>query len=70
MNKARLLTGFIFVSLLATTVPDAQEWGTPAFAVERRYEVAEASTFATPVLLGSNILVRDATGLILLTTGK
>ena len=44
--------------------------GTPAFAVERRYEVAEASTFAMPVLLGSNILVRDATGLILLTAGK
>ena len=42
---------------------------TPAFAVERRYEVAQASTFATPVLLGSNILVRDATGLILLTAG-
>jgi outer membrane protein assembly factor BamB len=41
--------------------------GTPAFAVERRYEVAEAATFATPVLLGSNILVRDATGLMLLT---
>ncbi|HKG97291.1 MAG TPA: PQQ-binding-like beta-propeller repeat protein [Pyrinomonadaceae bacterium] len=44
--------------------------GTPAFAVERRYEVAEASTFAMPVLLGSNILVRDPTGLILLTPGK
>ena len=44
--------------------------GTPAFAVERRYEVAEASTWAMPVLLGSNILVRDATGLILLTPGK
>ena len=44
--------------------------GTPAFAVERRYEVAEASTFAMPVLLGSNILVRDATGLILLTAAK
>jgi len=44
--------------------------GTPAFTVERRYEVAESSTFATPVLLGSNILVRDATGLILLTAGK
>jgi outer membrane protein assembly factor BamB len=43
---------------------------TSAFAVERRYEVAEASTFAMPVLLGSNILVRDATGLILLTTTK
>ena len=43
---------------------------TPSFAVERRYEVAEASTFATPVLLGSNILVRDATGLNMLTTTK
>lgn len=41
--------------------------GAPAFAVEHRYEVAESSTFATPVLLGSNIVVRDATGLILLT---
>lgn len=44
--------------------------GTSSFAVERRYEVAEAATFATPVLLGSNILVRDATGLMLLTAGK
>ena len=43
---------------------------TPAFAVERRYEVAEAATWAMPVLLGSNILVRDATGLMLLTAGK
>ena len=41
--------------------------GAPAFAVEHRYEVAESSTFATPVLLGSNILVRVATGLMLLT---
>lgn len=41
--------------------------GAPAFTVERRYEVAESSTFATPVLLGSKILVRDATGLMLLT---
>ena len=41
--------------------------GTPAFAVERRYEVAESSTWSMPVLLGSNILVRDATGLMLLT---
>jgi outer membrane protein assembly factor BamB len=44
--------------------------GAPAFAVERRYEVAEASTWAMPVLLGSNILIRDATGLIMLTIGK
>jgi outer membrane protein assembly factor BamB len=45
--------------------------GTPAFALERRYDdVAQASTFAMPVLLGSNILVRDATGLMLLTAGN
>ena len=44
--------------------------GTSSFTVERRYEVSEAATFATPVLLGSNILVRDATGLMLLTAGK
>ena len=43
---------------------------TPAFTVEHRYEVAEATTLAMPVLLGSNILVRDATGLMLLTAGK
>ena len=41
--------------------------GTPAFAVEKRYEVAEAATWAVPVLLGSNLLVRDANGLMLLT---
>ncbi len=40
---------------------------TPAFAVEKRYEVAQAATWAMPVLLGSKILVRDATGLMLLT---
>jgi outer membrane protein assembly factor BamB len=36
------------------------------FTVERRYEVAKSSTWATPVLLGSNILVRDASGVLLL----
>ena len=41
---------------------------TPAFTVERRYEVAEKATWSMPVLLGSNILVRDATGLMLLTS--
>ena len=45
--------------------------GTPAFAVERRYDdVAKAATWSMPVLLGSNILVRDATGLMLLTAGE
>ena len=45
--------------------------GTPAFALERRYDdVAQAATWAMPVLLGSNILVRDATGLMLLTAAK
>ena len=41
--------------------------GTPAFAVEKRYEVAEAATWAMPVLLGSSLLVRDSTGVMLLT---
>ena len=41
--------------------------GAPAFAVERRYKVADSSTWSTPVLLGSNILVRDVSGLMLLT---
>jgi outer membrane protein assembly factor BamB len=56
-----------------TNNPDliVAERGTPAFALERRYDdVAQASTFAMPVLLGSNILVRDATGLMLLTAGN
>ncbi len=44
--------------------------GTPAFAVEHRYEVAQGSTFASPVILGTNVLVRDTTGLMLLTFGK
>src|SRR6185503_2162008 len=41
--------------------------GTPAFAVEKRYEVAEAATWAVPVLLGSKLLIRDSNGLMLLT---
>jgi outer membrane protein assembly factor BamB len=43
--------------------------GTAAFTVEKRYEVAEAETWAMPVLLGSDLLVRDATGLMRLTAG-
>ena len=41
--------------------------GTPAFTVEKRYEVAQASTFAMPVLLGASLIVRDITGVMLLT---
>ncbi len=36
---------------------------TASFEIERRYEVAEGETFAMPVLLGNDIIVRDATGL-------
>ena len=43
---------------------------TKTFEVERRYDVADAATWAMPVLLGEDILVRDATGLIRLTPGK
>lgn len=42
--------------------------GEAKFAVERRYEVANSATWATPVLLGSDILVRDASGVSLLTS--
>ncbi len=40
----------------------------PNFAVERRYEVAKSATWAMPLLLGKDILVRDASGLMLLTS--
>jgi len=39
------------------------------FTVERKYQVANSATWATPVLLGSNILIRDASSLALLTSG-
>jgi outer membrane protein assembly factor BamB len=39
------------------------------FVVEKRYDVAKSSTWAIPVMLGSDILVRDDTGLARLTTG-
>jgi outer membrane protein assembly factor BamB len=41
----------------------------PKFIVEKRYDVAKSSTWAVPVMLGSDILVRDDTGLIRLTSG-
>lgn len=41
--------------------------GASTFTVDQKYEVAKSSTFAMPVLLGSDILVRDNTGLIRLT---
>ena len=39
------------------------------FKAERRYDVADAETYAMPVLLGTDIYVRDATSLIRLTPG-
>jgi len=43
---------------------------TATFEVERRYDVADAKTWAVPVFLGIDIFVRDATGLIRLTYQK
>jgi outer membrane protein assembly factor BamB len=40
---------------------------TAVFTVEHRYQVADSPTWAVPVLLGADLLVRDATGLIRLT---
>lgn len=42
---------------------------TPKFEVEKKYDVAESATWAAPVLLGSDLLVRDASGLMRLTPG-
>jgi outer membrane protein assembly factor BamB len=42
--------------------------GGESFAVDHRYRVADAATWASPVLLGGDLLVRDATGLVLLTS--
>jgi hypothetical protein len=42
--------------------------GETKFAVEKRYEIAKSSTWAVPVLLGRDILVRDASGVSLLTS--
>jgi hypothetical protein len=44
--------------------------GAATFKVEKRYDVADAETWAVPVLLGPDILVRDATGLMRLTAGQ
>lgn len=40
------------------------------FKAEQRYDVADAETYAMPVLLGTDIYVRDATGLIRLTPAR
>ena len=44
--------------------------GTDKFEVEKKYDVAESATWASPVFLGTDLLVRDASGLMRLTTGK
>jgi len=40
------------------------------FEIERRYDVADAETWAMPVFLSTDIFVRDATGLLRLTYEK
>jgi hypothetical protein len=42
---------------------------TATFVVDQKYEVAKSGTWALPVLLGSDILVRDNSGLVRLTGG-
>jgi outer membrane protein assembly factor BamB len=43
---------------------------TATFEIERRYDVADAEIFAMPVLLGADMLVRDVTGIIRLTSER
>jgi len=44
--------------------------GTAKFEVDNRYDVAESATWAAPVFLGTDLLIRDASGLMRLTAGK
>lgn len=44
--------------------------GTPKFEVEKKYDIAEGATWANPVFLGTDLLVRDNSGLMRLTPGK
>lgn len=39
------------------------------FEIEHRYDVADGATWAMPVLLGADLLVRDANGIMRLTSG-
>jgi outer membrane protein assembly factor BamB len=43
---------------------------TTKFEVDKKYDVAESATWATPVFLGTDLLIRDATGLARLTAKK
>jgi outer membrane protein assembly factor BamB len=43
---------------------------TPKFEIAQRYDVAEGATWAMPVFLGTDVLVRDASGLSRLTPGQ
>jgi len=38
--------------------------GSSGFEVEKRYEVAESETYAMPVVMGRDLIVRDATGVM------
>ena len=44
--------------------------GTAKFEVDNKYDVAESATWAAPVFLGTDLLIRDASGLMRLTAGK
>ncbi|HEU4476863.1 MAG TPA: PQQ-binding-like beta-propeller repeat protein [Pyrinomonadaceae bacterium] len=43
---------------------------TAKFEVDKKYDVGESATWAAPVLLGTDLLIRDATGLSRLSAGK
>ena len=39
------------------------------FQIERHYDVGDSETWAVPVLLGRDLLIRDDTSLVMLTPG-
>lgn len=65
-----LLTPHHVVFLTSDANLIAVRRGATSYAVDRRYEVANSQTWAVPVFLGADLLVRDATGLIRLTAGQ
>jgi len=61
MYHARFISGLIILLFVATTTAVAQEW--------TQWRGPGRDGFASPVILGTNILVRDTTSLMLLTFG-
>jgi hypothetical protein len=66
-QAAVLLTPRHLVYLMNSAELIVAKRGGDSFTVEKRYQVADSETWAMPVILGTDLIVRDATGLLRLT---